>query len=249
MVSMDSLEHEQNYGDYDIFPVMEEKTCYDKIFEAIPLALEEQPVTTQELYEWIKSVLPECITDEKCDHGNEGSERSDYEWQHSVRRAQYTLKQKGVVDLVDHIWYSLTNPRKIDLAEEREAELIFDKENIDDIRKDLKHLTSKFSEFVEIKGKRYKRDNITVAKLKILRGFQCQICGLRITKKDGTFYAEGAHIRPKRQGFPETPDNILILCPNHHKEFDLGKRDVIEHNSEYIKFIMNGKEYEITLYL
>lgn len=66
-------------------------------------------------------------------------------------------------------------------------------------------------------------------------------------ERDGTFYAEGAHIKPKRKGFPETPDNILILCPNHRKEFDLGKREVVEHNSEYIRFFLNDKDYRIVL--
>ena len=48
------------------------------------------------------------------------------------------------------------------------------------------------------------------------------------THLDGSFYIEAAHIKPKSQQGTETPDNILILCPNHHKEFDLGKREIIE---------------------
>lgn len=226
---------------------MNQKTCYRKFFESIPTVIENEPMTTPELYEQIRIAVPECITEEKCNHGNNGGERTEYEWQHSVRRAQYDLKSKGMIDLVDHIWYSPKNPRSKDEAEEREAELIYEKQNFGKIREELKSLTPKSTEYEEINGLRLKRDNATVAKLKILREFKCQICGTRIVKRDGTFYAEGAHIKPKKEGFPETPDNILILCPNHHKEFDLGKRDVVEHNSEYVRFLLTDKEYRIGL--
>ena len=37
-------------------------------------------------------------------------------------------------------------------------------------------------------------------------------------------YAEAAHIRPlgKPHNGPDTTDNILCLCPNHHWLFDYG---------------------------
>ena len=226
---------------------MAEKTCFRKFVELIPTILEKEPSTTPELYESLESALPECITEEKCSHGNDGNERNEYEWQHSVRRAQYDLKNRGVIELVDHVWYVPDNPGSKDEAEEREAELIYEKQDHAKIRDELRSLTPKTTEYEEINGIRLKRDNVTVGKLKILREFRCQICGTRIMKRDGTYYAEGAHIKPKREGFPETPDNILILCPNHHKEFDLGEREVLEHNSEYVRFLLNGNEYKISL--
>ena len=228
---------------------MKEKTCYRKFFESIPSVLENEPVTTPELYEQMRIAVPECITEEKCDHGNNGEERSGYEWQHLVRSAQSYLKSRGRVELLNHIWYIPKNPDSKDEAEEREAELIYEKQDHAKIREELKSLTPKATEYEEINGIRLKRDNATITKLKILREFKCQICETRIVKRDGTFYAEGAHIKPKREGFPETPDNILILCPNHHKEFDLGKREVLEHNSELLRFIMGGREYKINLAL
>lgn len=36
-------------------------------------------------------------------------------------------------------------------------------------------------------------------------------------------YAEGAHIRPlSTRGGPDTEENLLCLCPNHHVSFDRG---------------------------
>lgn len=152
-----------------------------------------------------------------------------------------------MIGLLNHFWYISHNPGSEESAEEKEAELIYGKEDLGKIRKELKSLTPKAPEYEKINGMRLKRDNMTVAKVKVLREFKCQICGTSIKKKDGTYYAEGAHIKPKREGFPETPDNILILCPNHHKEFDVGKREVLEHNSEHVRFILNGMEYRLSL--
>jgi putative restriction endonuclease len=51
--------------------------------------------------------------------------------------------------------------------------------------------------------------------------FRCQVCGECIETPGGP-YAEGAHIRPLGQPHngPDTPDNVLCLCPNHHALFD-----------------------------
>ena len=96
-------------------------------------------------------------------------------------------------------------------------------------------------------GKAYKRDNVTVANLKKLRDFTCQICGCKIKKADGSFYIEAAHIYPKAKGGEESPKNLLILCPNHHKEFDYGKLDILKHDEEEIVFVLNGQEHCISL--
>ena len=42
-------------------------------------------------------------------------------------------------------------------------------------------------------------------------------------------------------------ENILLLCPNHHKEFDLGNTSIINISDEKVKFLMNDSEYEILL--
>ena len=52
----------------------------------------------------------------------------------------------------------------------------------------------------------------------------CQFCGNKLQVADGYFYSEAAHIR--RIGEPHNgPDkisNMLVLCPNHHLQFDRG---------------------------
>ncbi len=104
-------------------------------------------------------------------------------------------------------------------------------------------------EKVKINGENYKRDNKTIAFLKILRGFKCQICKNAILKKDGSLYVEAAHITEKYKNGSEMPENILILCPNHHKEFDFGNRKIISRSSKEVVFKLNDKDYNISLEL
>ena len=51
--------------------------------------------------------------------------------------------------------------------------------------------------------------------------YRCQVCGVAL-KPQEFLYAEGAHIRPlgKPHDGPDSLDNNLCLCPNHHVLFD-----------------------------
>lgn len=97
------------------------------------------------------------------------------------------------------------------------------------------------------KGTRNKRDNESIAIIKCLRESKCQLCGKSILKRDGSYYIEAAHIDAKCDKGKETLENILLLCPNHHKEFDLGKREIIYRDSSSLILKINGKTYEVSL--
>jgi len=114
---------------------------------------------------------------------------------------------------------------------------------------ELNALTPESTETIEFKGRVYKRNNKTIAQLKVLRNFRCQICDNNILKKDGSFYIEAAHIQRKSEKGTEMPNNILILCPNHHKEFDLGDKKIVERTDKRIIFELNGKLYDVNLTL
>jgi hypothetical protein len=68
------------------------------------------------------------------------------------------------------------------------------------------------------------RDTKLVRDIKREFSWKCQICGKRILLPNGEFYAEGHHIKPLGIEYngPDTKDNIIILCPYHHTEFDYG---------------------------
>lgn len=59
--------------------------------------------------------------------------------------------------------------------------------------------------------------------VKHLYNFTCQVCQVRLQIPVGD-YAEGAHIRAlgRPHDGPDTPENLICLCPNHHVLFDKG---------------------------
>lgn len=68
------------------------------------------------------------------------------------------------------------------------------------------------------------RDTALSRWLKKLYSYQCQICGMTIEISESDRYAESHHIRPlgAPHNGPDTLENMLVLCPNHHAMCDLG---------------------------
>ncbi|MGC6581292.1 MAG: YDG/SRA domain-containing protein [Akkermansiaceae bacterium] len=57
--------------------------------------------------------------------------------------------------------------------------------------------------------------------IKELYNYRCQVCGEKVETLSGP-YAEAAHIRPLGvpHNGPDSLDNLLCLCPNHHVALD-----------------------------
>jgi putative restriction endonuclease len=73
------------------------------------------------------------------------------------------------------------------------------------------------------------RDTAMAQYVKELYQYHCQVCGLRLETSGGP-YAEAAHIRPlgAPHNGPDSTDNILCLCPNHHVLFDYGAFTILD---------------------
>lgn len=92
------------------------------------------------------------------------------------------------------------------------------------------------------------RDTPLVRELKELYQNRCQICSEALVLPGGRRYSEGHHIRPvgNPHNGPDSPDNLLIVCPNHHVLCDYGAisldcRALVVHpkhelRSEYIDY-------------
>lgn len=67
-------------------------------------------------------------------------------------------------------------------------------------------------------------DRETVAALKSLYNDRCQLCDARLASGDGTGFSEVHHIQPlgSPHDGPDEHSNMLVLCPNHHADFDNG---------------------------
>jgi len=82
----------------------------------------------------------------------------------------------------------------------------------------------KTPEQIEKLTKSYRRNVGMVKVLKEKYQNKCQICGFTFETSRGTFYSEAAHIIPISDATAgiDSPDNIWILCANHHKMLDRG---------------------------
>ena len=100
-----------------------------------------------------------------------------------------------------------------------------------DLGADVQHTTipgtppskNKRPDRVEQTVSRIIRDTKLSKEIKAMHGYACQVCGNQILEPGG-YYAEAAHIRAlgRPHDGPDTADNILCLCPNHHVMFDRG---------------------------
>lgn len=126
-----------------------------------------------------------------------------------------------------------------------EDDIYESEDNKSDIIREIEKLSNNTNKLVEYNGRKYARNFVITEKIKKLRNYKCQFCGKIILKKDGTKYIEACHIKPKSKGGCEYINNILILCPNCHKEFDLGNRDEEWIDDNIYRVSVNGNLYEI----
>ncbi len=91
-----------------------------------------------------------------------------------------------------------------------------------------------------VRRKEFDRDYPAVEKLKTRYDFRCQVCGRRIELGGGRYHCEAHHLRPlgRQHRGPAETSNVVILCPNHHAEFDFflfaildykGRKRKLEH--------------------
>lgn len=90
---------------------------------------------------------------------------------------------------------------------------------------------------VLIETYRVLRDTELARQIKLLHRSCCQVCGHTIEIPGGKRYAEAHHVIPLggvHRG-PDTASNILILCPNHHAEMDMGLMKLDQKALRHVK--------------
>ena len=78
--------------------------------------------------------------------------------------------------------------------------------------------------------------------------FKCQICEAlgqnpySFKKKNGEYYVETQHIIPVSdyKNSKLSVDNLICLCPNHHREVHYGNVTIINNNDTYIEYDLDG---------
>jgi 5-methylcytosine-specific restriction protein A len=73
------------------------------------------------------------------------------------------------------------------------------------------------------------RNTVLAIEIKRRYGNICQICRVPVWVSRAQCYAEGHHLKPIGAPHfgPDTPGNIIVMCPNHHIMFDRGAATIM----------------------
>lgn len=94
-----------------------------------------------------------------------------------------------------------------------------------------------------VKG--FERNDRLSKYLKELYDWKCQICGFTIEKKGGGLYAETHHLEALSKGGPDSIENIIVVCPNHHALFEYGDVSILSATSEKVEVLINNEHHTI----
>lgn len=78
------------------------------------------------------------------------------------------------------------------------------------------------------------RDTIKSENLKKIYDYKCQICNFEILISQNKKYSEVHHVWPLGEGGMDNIDNMLVLCPNHHIQFDYAVIGFDKDNSNQV---------------
>ncbi|WP_184093483.1 HNH endonuclease [Anaerocolumna cellulosilytica] len=132
--------------------------------------------------------------------------------------------------------YSDTNPSTYD----EEIDLIIQRDYLEDV--DLPD-----NQTEEEKINRIKRYQRIVKELKKKHDYKCQVCGYNFLIDNGNYYCEAHHIKSLSQGGSQSPENVVILCPNHHRLFHYATNNVIIKSTKEGKRVMVIGDKEVLL--
>ena len=94
-----------------------------------------------------------------------------------------------------------------------------------------------------------RKDTAIVNAVKKAAGYRCQFpgCTAHIRQRGGGSYVEVAHVEPVARGGKSVLGNLVVLCPNHHKELDLGDLCISIQETSRLCGTLNGVQFEMRL--
>ena len=162
------------------------------------------------------------------------SKESSYSWD-----AIFELKEKHTLEVKNNSDSEFREKNKTLSLEFKNKDLLskhqnsFDVPNLSKLKtgvyflknilsaKKLKEAKHKNPEKIFSVTKRVKRDAQKVTDLKLRYLDKCQICNYCLVLENGKRHSEVHHLRPiGNEGGNDDTDNMIVLCPNHHKAFD-----------------------------
>lgn len=166
----------------------------------------------------------------------------------SVRHKKNPPWQSSVRPIFEAAFHAIVNAAGAELKDIQQAGII---EKETDSFTVLKLLNDKYSGYAPHKKDRLVSFHIDrgasiVNSLKNILGAVCQICETKgFEKQDGGKYIEAHHIMQIALNAPHSlcSDNIILVCPNCHRELHYGREVVVKDNGNSI-YIRLGRSKE-----
>ena len=131
-----------------------------------------------------------------------------------------TWEYQGLVDVVDYrqVHYDPEDRLIFEFTLQRRSEA-HERVDAEEHARDLAQPSR-----VETTRSRVIRNTTASRQLKQLYGHQCQLCGDVRQRTSEAAYAEAHHLQPlgRPHDGPDVTANLLVLCSNHHADFDYG---------------------------
>lgn len=93
--------------------------------------------------------------------------------------------------------------------------------------------------------KTFRRNPVLSAALKTRYKDRCQICGVTFKTDRGRFFTDTHHLKSLRKSGTDTSDNIVVVCPNHHRILERSDVKVISKTKSKVIIEASGQNFEI----
>lgn len=101
---------------------------------------------------------------------------------------------------------------------------------------------------------RFIRDTQKTKELKKMYQDRCQICNYRLETKNNTHYSEVHHLHPLHDGGDDDFNNMIVLCPTHHAEFDYvaigiaeDQKTILDRHMKKVGIVNTKKGHQISM--
>ncbi len=163
----------------------------------------------------------------------------------SVRNREKPPWQSSVRPISDSAFEAIIKASGVDSSDIVNSSFI-EKEN--DPIKVIELLNDKYKDFTPHKKETFIKNHIdrgesVTNSLKKILGPKCQICDVEgFEKYNGGRYIEAHHISQLAKAVPDSlcSENVILLCPNCHREIHYGKEVLISDKGEYIFLQLSG---------
>jgi hypothetical protein len=93
-------------------------------------------------------------------------------------------------------------------------------------------------------AKAYRRNPVLSSMLKQKYKDTCQMCGMTM-KIDQGYFCDTHHLKPLKNGGLDISENIVVVCPNHHRVLDRSQIEVISRDPLKIMVKASKQVFEI----